>query len=203
MTRRPRGAVGRPAGTLLGVVAPFVVAMLMWILAAPRSELLSVGDGRGLRLPDSGADGGTQLVMMVLLMTAAVVCAVLVLWRRHPHLRRPGGVPALMLVPGLTCAVAAAAATPLAGVLAAPPRDAPYGAIVHQAPEVGELFFGRMIYGTSGPSWEWLPPGAGWVVCGAMVAAFTVAVLVHFSPHSTPHVSGEEAPEAAGSRTGR
>lgn len=215
MTRRPRGSVGRSAGTLLGVVAPFAVALLVWIVAAPRSELLSVGDGRGLRLPDSGADGGTQLLMMIILLAAAVVCAVLVLWRRHPHLRRPGGVPALVVVPGLSCAVAAAAATPLAGVLAAPPQDVPYGEVVRQAPAVGELFFGQMIYGSSGPSWDLFPPGAGWLLFGAMIAAFTVAALVHFSPNSashstehsteqsTPDLSEEPAPAAEGSRTDR
>src|SRR5699024_12002093 len=55
------GAARFAASTLLGVVGPFVVALLLWIVAAPRAALLSVGDGRGLRLPASGGDGGRQL----------------------------------------------------------------------------------------------------------------------------------------------
>jgi hypothetical protein len=171
----------RAVGTLAGVVGPAVVALVVWIAAAPRPELLSVGGGRGVRLPESGTDGGSQLLVLVVLLGAAVVCAVLVLWSRHPGLRRPAGVPVLLLLPGLTCAVAAVAASPLAGLLAAPPRDAPYGMVVAQAPAAGPLFFDRMIYGTSGPSWDWLPPGAGWLVVGAMLAGFTVAALAHFS----------------------
>ncbi|MBB1054309.1 hypothetical protein G6017_08340, partial [Dietzia sp. B44] len=100
-------------GTVSGVVGPAVVALLVWIVAAPRSELLSVGGGRGLRLPESGTDGGSQLLMLIVLLGAAVVCAVLTLWHRHPGLRRPGGVTVLVVLPGLTCAVAAAAASPL------------------------------------------------------------------------------------------
>ncbi|MFN3601333.1 MAG: hypothetical protein ACK4UY_08100 [Dietzia sp.] len=171
----------RAVGTLSGVVGPAVAALLVWIVAAPRSELLSVGGGRGLRLPESGTDGGSQLLMLIILLGAAVVCAVLVLWHRNPGLRRPGGVPVLVLLPGLTCAVAAAAASPLAALLAPPAQDAPYGAVVAQSPAAGALFFDRMIYGTSGPSWDWFPPGAGWLVFGAMIAAFTVAALAHFS----------------------
>ena len=180
-------------GTLLGVLAPFIVAVLVWIVAAPRSELVSVGEGRGVRLPDSGADGGSQLLMMVVLLGFASVCAVLVLWYRHPGLRRPAGVPALALLPGVACALAAAGSTRVADLVASPPEDAPYGEVVLQAPAVGELFFDGMIYGTSGPSWDVLPPGAGWLVWGAMVALFTVAALAHFS-HS-PDLA------AAGSRT--
>lgn len=190
---RQLSGFSRAVGTLLGVIAPFLVSVLVWIIAAPRSELLSVGDGRGIRLPDSGTDGGSQLLMLVVLLGFASVCAALVLWRRQPRLRRPGGVPALAVLPGLACAVAAAAATPLAGLLASPPMDAPYGDVVVQAPAVGELFFDQMIYGTSGPSWDLLPPGAGWLVWGAMVALFTVAALAHFS-HSPD-------PAAAESRT--
>lgn len=177
----PRSSSSQAVGTLSGVLASPVVALLVWVVAAPRSELLSVGGGRGLRLPESGADGGSQLLMLIVLLGAAAVCSVLVLWHRHPGLRRPRGVPALILLPGLVCAAAAAAASPLASVLASPPSDAPYGAVVAQAPVAGALFYDRMIYGTSGPSWDWLPPGAGWVVLGATVAAFTVAVLAHFS----------------------
>ena len=178
----PGGAVPRAALSLLGVVGPFLVAVLLWIVAAPRAELLSVGDGRGFRLPESGADGGSQLLTLSVLMGFASVCAVLVLWRRHPHLRRPGGVPALALLPGVTCAVAAAAASPLAHVLAAPPTDAPYGQLVRQAPAATELFFDRMVFATSGPAWDWFPPGLDWVVFGVMIAAFTVAVLAYVSP---------------------
>lgn len=181
--------------TLIGVLTPFIVALLVWIVAAPRSELLSVGDGRGLRLPDSGADGGSQFLMLVILLGFAAVCAALVLWHRQPRLRRPGGMAAFAVLPGLACAVAASAATPLARLLAAPPGDAPYGEVVLQAPDAGELFFDRMIYGTSGPSWDLFPPGAGWLVWGAMIALFTAAFLVHFS-HS-PDLG------AAGSRTDR
>ena len=83
----------------MGVVAPFLAALTLWAVAAPRSELLSVGGGRGLRLTDSGADGGSQLLTLVVLTGSATVCAVLVLWHRHPRLRRPGGVPALALAP--------------------------------------------------------------------------------------------------------
>ncbi|UVE95060.1 hypothetical protein [Dietzia sp. B32] len=179
---RPGGTVAHAASTLLGVVGPFLAAVLLWIVAAPRAELLSVGDGRGLRLPDSGADGGSQLLVLVVLLGFATVCAVMVLWRRHPHLRRPAGVPALAVLPGLICALAAAAATPLADVLAAPPGDAPYGELVRQAPAAGDLFFDRMVFGTSGPAWDWFPPGLDWVVLGAMIAAFTVAVLAYLSP---------------------
>lgn len=174
------GASGAVA-VLVAVVVPYLVALLLWIVAAPRSEVMSVGEGRGLRLPDAGADGGTQLILLVILLGFSSVCAVLVLWRLRPRLRRPAGVVALGLIPGLACAVAAAAATPLAGVLAAPDREAAYGEVVLQAPAVGDLFFGRMVYGTSGPSWDVLPPGAGWFVWGALVALFTVAALAHFS----------------------
>ena len=173
-------------GTLLGVLAPFVVSVLLWIVAAPRSELLSVGDGRGIRLPDAGADGGSQLLMLVVLFGFASVCAALVLWFRHPGLRQPAGVPALALLPGVACALAAAGSTGMADLVASPPKDAPYGDVVLQAPAVGELFFDRMIYGASGPSWELLPPGAGWLVWGAMVALFTVAALAHFSRSPDP-----------------
>ncbi|MFN3340180.1 MAG: hypothetical protein ACK40Z_10835 [Dietzia sp.] len=185
----------RAVGTLSGVVGPAVVALLVWIVAAPRSELLSVGGGRGFRLPESGTDGGSQLLMLIILLGAAVVCAVLVLWHRHPGLRRPGGVAVLLLAPGLTCAVAAAAASPLASLLAPPAQDAPYGAVVAQSPAAGALFFDQMIYGVSGPSWDWFPPGAGWLVFGAMIAAFTVASLAHFSysPDLRDELDGVEA----------
>ena len=179
--RTPVGGRVRAVGTLVALLVPTLVALLLWTVATPRSEVVSVGRGRGLPLPDSGAAGGSQLLMLIVLLGASAVCATLVLWYRHPGLRRPGGVPALVLLPGLACAVGAAAATPLAGVLAAPPDDAPYGAVVARSPEVGRLFFDRMVYGASGPSWDWLPPGADWLVLGAMVAAFTVAVLAHFS----------------------
>lgn len=190
----PRGPLTRAVGTLVGVVLPYLAAVLVWIAAAPRVELLSVGDGRGLRLTDSGADGGSQLLVLVILLGFATVCATLVLWHRHPGLRRPGGVLVLTLVPGLACALAAAGATRVADLLASPPQDAPYGVVVSQAPAVGALFFDRLIYGESGPSWDWLPPGAGWLVLGAMIAAFTVALLTHFS-HS-PDLVGDESPVA-------
>ena len=176
---RPGGTVPHAVSTLFGVVGPFLAAVLLWIVAAPRAELLSVGDGRGLRLPDSGADGGSQLLVLIVLLGFATVCAAVVLWRRHPHLRRPGGVPALVLLPGVTCAIAAAAATPSAELLASPPGDVPYGEVVRQAPAAGALFYDRMVFGTSGPAWAWFPPGFDWVVFGAMIAAFTVAVLAY------------------------
>ena len=187
--RQHRG-ISRAVGTLLSVLAPFLVALLVWIVAAPRSELLSVGGGRGLRLADSGAEGGSQFLMLVILLGFASVCGVVVLWYRQPRLRRPGGVFALAALPGVACSVAAAAATPLAGLLAAPPPDAPYGAVVRQAPAVGELFFDRMIYGTSGPSWDLFPPGTGWLVWGAMIALLTVAALAHVSRSSELAVAG-------------
>lgn len=188
------GALRFATSTLLGVVGPFVVALLLWIVAAPRAELLSVGDGRGLRLPDSGADGGSQLLMLLVLSGFATVSAVVVLWRRHPHLRRPGGVPALALLPGLTCAIAASAATPLADMVAAPPDDVPYGEVVRQAPAVGNLFFDRMVFGTSGPSWDWFPPGLDWMVFGVMIAAFTVAVLAYLDDEHRTDPSHADAP---------
>ncbi|WP_194305656.1 MULTISPECIES: hypothetical protein [unclassified Dietzia] len=181
----------RAVGTLAGVVGPAVVALLVWVVAAPRSELLSVGGGRGLRLPESGADGGSQLLMLIVLLGAAVVCAVLSLWHRHPGLRRPGGVPVLVLLPGLTCSVTAAAASPVAALLAPTAENAPYGTVVAQPPTAGALFFDRMIYGTTGPSWDWFPPGAGWLAFGAMIAAFTVAALAHVS-HSSELRDGVE-----------
>lgn len=179
---RSHDALPRAAVTALAVPAPYLVALVLWVVGAPRAELLSVGGGRGLRLDDSGADGGSQLLTLVVLTGAATVCAVLVMWHRHPDLRRPGGVPALTLVPGLAAALAAMAATPLGGVLAAPPRDAAYGQVVRQAPAAGELFYDRMVYGLSGPAWEWFPPGLGWLVLGAMIAAFTTAALAHLAP---------------------
>ena len=190
------GALLRAAGTLVGVVLPYLVAVLVWIVAAPRAELLSVGNGRGIRLVDSGVDGGSQLLILVILFIFATVCAALVLWHRHPRLRRPGGVVVLALVPGLVCSVAAANATRVADLLASPPPDAPYGVVVAQAPAVGALFFDRLIYGESGPSWDWLPPGAGWLVLGAMIAAFTVALLAYFS--DSPGLVGEAAAEDPG-----
>ena len=50
---RQRSGVRRAVGTLLGVLAPFIVAVLVWIVAAPRSELVSVGEGGafGFRIP--------------------------------------------------------------------------------------------------------------------------------------------------------
>lgn len=183
---RPVGTrLGTPVrtltGTVSGVVGPAVVALLVWVAAAPRSEFVSVGGGRGVRLPDAGAAGGSQLLVLLVLLGFAAGCAVLVLWHRHPGLRRPGGVPALVLLPAAATAVAAVAASSFAELVASPPDDAPVGAVVSQAPAVGALFFDRMAYGTSGPSWDWFPPGAGWLVFGAMVAAFTVAVLAYFS----------------------
>ncbi|EYT58016.1 hypothetical protein H483_0114980 [Dietzia sp. UCD-THP] len=180
-------------GTLVGVVGPAVVALLVWVVAAPRSELLSVGGGRGVRLPESGADGGSQLLMLIVLLGAAVVCAVLSLWHRHPGLRRPWGVPVLMLLPGLTCSVTAAAASPVAALLAPTAENAPYGTAVAQPPTAGALFFDRMIYGTTGPSWDWFPPGAGWLAFGAMIAAFTVATLAHVSHSPELRDDGERA----------
>lgn len=210
VARRPGSAVGRAVGIVAAVAVPFVVALLLWVVAAPRSELISTGDGRGVRLPDSGAAGGTQLVMLILLLGFAVVCVAVALWHRHPDLRRPGGVLPLALIPGLACAVSAAAATPVGTLLAAPSREVPYGEVVLQAPSVGELFTGRMIYGSSGPSWDWLPPGAGWLLFGTMIAAFTVAALAHLSRN--PDLRGPRPerdgvtprPRAdGGSRTGR
>lgn len=191
--RRQSHGVSRAIGTLLGVVAPFLVSVLVWIITAPRAELLSVGDGRGIRFPDAGADGGSQLLMLVVLLGFASVCAALVVWHRHPGLRRPAGVPVLVLLPGLAGALAAVNSSRIADLLASPPGDAPYGEVVQQAPAVGRLFFDQMIYGTWGPSWDLLPPGAGWLVWGVMVALFTVAALAHFS--SSPDL------EASGSRT--
>lgn len=175
-------ALGRAGVALAGVLVPYVAALLLWIVAAPRSELLSVGEGRGVRLPDAGADGGSQLLVLVLLLGFAAVCSALALWRCVPRLRRPGGVAVLAVLPGLVCAAAAGVASPLARVVASPPGDVQYGEVVLQAPAVGELFFDQMIYGSSGPSWDLLPPGAGWFVWGAMLALFTVAALAHFSP---------------------
>src|SRR5699024_10665868 len=86
------------------------------------------------------------------------------------------------LLPGLVCAVVAALASPAAALLASPPSDSEAGQVVAQAPAAGELFFGRMIYGVSGPEWGLFPPGSGWLVWGTMIAAFTVAALAHFSP---------------------
>lgn len=136
--------------------------------------------------------------MLAILLGFSAVCTVLVVWFLQPRLRRPAGVPVLLLLPGLLCAVAAAGATPLASVLAAPPENAPVGEVVAQAPAAGTLFFGRMIYGSSGPEWEMFPPGTGWVVFGAMIAAFTVAALAHFSyspdladEHNLAHVPDE------------
>lgn len=163
------------------MVGPAAVALLLWVFAAPRSELVSVGGGRGVRLVDAGADGASQFLMLVILLGFSVVCTVLMLWRLHPRVRRPAGVPVLLLLSGLLCAVASAAATPLASMLASPPDHAPVGDVVSQAPTAGALFFGRMIYGSSGPEWEIFPPGIGWLVFGAMIAAFTVAALAHFS----------------------
>ena len=182
----PRGALLRAAGTLVGVVLPYLVAVLVWIVAAPRAELLSVGNGRGIPLVDSGVDSGSQLLILVILFIFATVCAALVLWHRHPWLRRPGGVAVLALVPELACSMAAANASRMSGLLASPPPDAPYGVVVAQAPAVGALFFDRLIYGQSGPSWDWLPPGAGWLALGAMIAAFTAASLAYFSDSPGP-----------------
>ncbi|MFD2393949.1 hypothetical protein ACFSSF_09225 [Dietzia aerolata] len=100
----------RSLGTLCGLLAPFVVALLVWVVAAPRSELVSVGGGRGVRFPDSGADGGSQLLMLVILLGFASICGALVLWSRHVELRRPAGVPVLALLPGFACALAAVGA---------------------------------------------------------------------------------------------
>lgn len=171
----------RSLGTLCGLLAPFVVALLVWVVAAPRSELVSVGGGRGVRFPDSGADGGSQLLMLVILLGFASICGALVLWSRHVELRRPAGVPVLALLPGFACALAAVSAPWIADLLASPPRDVPLGEVVAQAPTAGALFFDGMLYGTSGPSWEWFPPGSGWLLWGAMIAMFTVAALAHFS----------------------
>lgn len=183
-------------GTLAGVSGPGMVAVLLWVLAAPRSELMSVGDGRGVRLTDAGADGGAQFLMLVILLGFAVVCSTVTLWHLHPGLRRPSGVPALVVVPGLACALSAAVASPVALLLASPTEGVPRGEVVEQAPAAGALFFGRMIYGTSGPAWEQLPPGAGWCVLGMMVAAFTVSALVHFSP--TPDLRGRTSVDPVG-----
>ena len=188
--RRNVRGLPRAVGTLVGLLAPFVVAVLVWIVTAPRSELLSVGQGRGVRFPDAGVDGGSQLLMLVVLLGFASVCAALVLWHRHPGLRRPLGVPALALLPGLACALAAMDATRIADLVASPPQDAPAGEVVSQAPAVGALFSDRMIYGASGPAWDWFPPGAGWLVWGTMIALFAVAALAHFSRLPDP-VAGE------------
>lgn len=180
-------------GTLAGVLVPSGAALLLWVLAAPRSELLSVGGGRGVPLSDSGADGGGQFLVLVVLLAFAAVCATLVLWHRHARLRRAAGVPALVVLPGLTCAVSAAIASPVAGLLAAPPADVPTGDVVAQSPSAGAMFTGRMIYGVSGPEWETFPPGLGWLVFGSMVAAFTVAALAHFS--HTPDLRDPVTPD--------
>ena len=76
----------------------------------------------------------------------------------------------------------------VAGVLAAPPEDAPYGQVVRQAPAAGELFYDRMIYGLSCPAWDWFPPGVGWLALGTMIAAFTVAALAYLDPSADLHV---------------
>ena len=171
----------RSVGTLVGLVGPAFAAVLVWVFGAPREELVSVGGERGVLFPGSGGAGGGQLLMLVVLLGAAAVCAVLVLWARHPGLRGPRGTAAMVLLPALTSAVAAAAASPLARALVPPARDVPAGTVVALPPEAGPLFTGRMVYGTTGPSWDLLPGAAGWVVFGAMVAAFTVAALAHVS----------------------
>ncbi len=171
----------RAVGSLVGVLGPAAAALALWVVGAPRAEGVSIGEGRALMFPDAGRAGGTQLLVLLILLGFAVVCAVLVLWHRHPELRRPRGVVALAGLPALTCAIAAAAASPLADVIAAPSSALPRGAIVALPPEVGPLFFGRMVYGVSGPVWGALPAGLGWFVFGAMVAAFVVAALAHLS----------------------
>lgn len=192
--RRSR-PVSRVVAGLLGSFVPFVIAVLVWMVAAPRSEFVAVGDGRGIRLADSGAAGTGQMLMFVILSGFAAVCCVLVLWARLPGLRRPRGVAVLALVPAVWCAVSAAVATGVADLLVAPASDAPYGSVVAQSPAVGALFFDRAFFGTSGPSWDLLPASAGWLVWGAMVALFTVAALAHFS--DSPDLAD------AGSRTDR
>ena len=104
-------------------------------------------------------------------------------WRGSPG---RGAVPVATAPFRRACAIAAAAATPLADVVAAPPDDVPYGEVVRQAPAVGSLFFDRMVFGTSGPSWDWFPPGLDWMVFGVMIAAFTVAVLAYLADPEAP-----------------
>lgn len=205
----------RVTAGLLGSSVPFVIAVLVWALAAPRSEFVAVGDGRGIRLADSGAAGTGQLLTFVVLSGFAALCCVLVLWSRLPGLRRPRGVVVLALVPGVVCALSAAVATSVADLLVSPSSDAPYGSVVAQSPAVGALFFDRAFFGTSGPSWDLLPASAGWLVWGAMVALFTVAALAHFSdsPDLDSRAPNSQDPDApvpdspvladAGSRTDR
>lgn len=192
------GTRGRAIGTVAGVLGPAVVALAVWLLGAPREELVSVGDGRGVLFPGSGAAGGAQLLVLIVLLGAATVCAALVLWHRHPGLRRPRGVVVLAGLPALTCAVAAAAATPLAGFLLAPDDSTPAGTLVALPPEAGPLFVGPMIYGETGPSWGAFPPGAGWLVFGAVVAALTVAFLSHFA--ASPDLAEVSPPDPDGGR---
>lgn len=179
----PRGGRVSPrvVGTAVGVLAPAVAALALWLVGAPRTELVSVGEGRGVLFPESGSAGGAQLLLLLVLLGAAVVCAVLVLWRRHPDLRRPRGLVVLAGVPALTCVAAAAAATPVSDLLLAPDEDTPSGVVLGLPPEVGPLFFGPMVYGESGPSWGALPAGAGWFVAAATVALLTAAALAHFA----------------------
>ena len=39
------GTRGRAIGTVAGVLGPAVVALAVWLLGAPREELVSVGQG--------------------------------------------------------------------------------------------------------------------------------------------------------------
>lgn len=165
--------------TVAAVVLPFVAALAWWMWAVPRMELVSTGDGRGIVIPGSGAAGASQLLMAVVLLSAATVASTVALWIRN---RRTGARAVLgcALPPTLGCALAATAATPLAGMVLAPESGAAEGQLVRRPPDLGPLFHGPLIPFTNTPPWSVLPDVAGWVVLGLLAATATIAACEYY-----------------------
>lgn len=194
------------AATLGGLLPVYVVALALWTVGVPRTEVQSVGDGEGMVLPGQAAAEPVQLLMAVLLLAGAAVGAALVLWRKHPTLRTPVGVLLSALNVGAMTAFAASLAPPLANVLTGPDPGAPAGELVAVSPSLGPLFFGPLVPGLGGPEWETLPDFAGWFVLGTAAALLTLVYLVvinvspqldDVAPAPEPSLGNEPDPDPA------
>ena len=172
-----------------GVIGPFAAALTWWLFAVPRIELVSTGDGHGVPLPGSGAAGASQLLMAVVLLSAATIASTVALWSRNS---RTGvrAVVASALPPTLGCALAAAAAGPVARAVMAPDAGTAAGQLILMPPGLGPLFRGPLIPLTGAPNWSVLPDVAGWVLLGASVATATIVVCEYVGFWTRPHEPG-------------
>lgn len=163
----------------LAAVLPFLLVAALWLVATPRTELVSVGGGRASSLPGSESAAASQLLIMAGLLAGAACAATVLLWRRNRPLHRPSGVLMVAVVVALLSALTVTGASAVASFALGPDPATPPGEVVRLAPELGPLFFGPIVPLTSGPQWSQAPAFLGWSVLGVLVALATMSVMTY------------------------